>query len=83
MKAIGKTKGSALMLVVISALFLIILTGAAYTYLRSSGDTQRWSRDRIQVKLTAESGANLAVHMIMGGEDIPQGKEPEWFLRTA
>ncbi len=80
MKAIGKTKGSALMLVIISALFLIILTGAAYTYLRSSGDTQRWSRDRIQVKLTAESGANLAVHMIMGGEDIPQGKEPEWFL---
>ena len=80
MKAAGRKKGSALMLVIISALFLIILTGAAYTYLRSSGDTQRWSRDRIQVKLTAESGANLAVHMIMGGEDIPQGKVPEWFL---
>jgi hypothetical protein len=80
MKAIGTNKGSALMLVIISALFLIILTGAAYTYLRSSGETQRWSRDRIQVKLTAESGANLAVHMIMGGEDIPQGTDPEWFL---
>jgi len=80
MKAIGRKRGSALMLVVISALFLIILTGAAYTYLRSSGDTQLWTRDRIQVKLTAESGANLAVHMIMGGSDIPQGKVPEWFL---
>ncbi len=68
------------MLVVISALFLIILTGAAYTYLRSSGRTQLWSRDRIQVKLTAESGVNLAVHMIMGGADIPQGDDPEWFL---
>ncbi len=72
--------GSALMLVVISSLILIILTGAAYTYMRSSGRTQAWTRDRIQVKLTAESGANLAVHMILGGADIPQGKDPQWFL---
>lgn len=82
MKRMKATRGSALMLVVVSALFLIILTGAAYTYLRSSGDTQQWTRERIQAKLTAESGANLAIHMILGGASIPHGIHPQWFLGT-
>ncbi len=80
MKRKHLSRGSALMLVVIAALLLIVLTGAAYTYIKSSGSTYQWSRERIQAKLTAESGAHLAIHMILGGADIPQGKLPEWFL---
>jgi hypothetical protein len=80
MRTTHRSRGSALALVVISALVLIILTGAAYTYLRSSGRSQTWARERIQVRLTAESGVNLAIHMIMGGADVPQGTEPQWFL---
>lgn len=80
MRRTGSARGSALMLVVIASLVMIVLTGAAYTYLRSSGSTYQWSRERIQAKLTAESGAHLAIHMILGGADIPQGLDPEWFL---
>ncbi len=68
------------MLVVIASLLLIALTGAAYTYMRSSGSTYQWTKEQIQAKLTAESGAHLAIHMILGGADIPQGTSPEWFL---
>ncbi|MFO7626387.1 MAG: hypothetical protein R6V62_03935 [Candidatus Fermentibacteraceae bacterium] len=80
MKRTRKTAGSALILVMISGIFLIILVGAAYTYFKTSGDTQAWAVEKIQARYAAESGANLAVHMIMGGADVPQGGEPDWFM---
>jgi hypothetical protein len=46
-------------------------------------DSQMWARERIQARYTAEAGANLAVHMIMGGEDVPQGDSARIFLPEA
>ena len=68
-------RGSALILVMIAAVVLIILVGAVYTLFESSVRLQLWAKERIQARFTAEAGANLAVYMIMGGADVPQGAE--------
>lgn len=78
----AKNRGSALILVVIAALFLIILTGAAYEYVKNSVSTQIWTRDRIQAKLSAEAGVNLATHMLIGGASLPVGTAPQIVLGT-
>jgi len=69
-------KGSALVLVMISAVVLIILTGAVYMLFESNIKSQLWAKERIQARFSAEAGANLAVYMIMGGADVPQGDDP-------
>lgn len=81
MTGTGK-RGSALVLVVVAAGFLLILTGAAYRYLRTSVDTQMWTRERIQAKLTAEAGVNLATHMLVAGASLPTGDDAQVLLGT-
>ncbi len=73
-------RGSALVLVMISAVVLTILVGAVYILFESNVRSQQWARERIQARFTAEAGANLAIYMIMGGADVPQGTEPVRFL---
>ncbi len=75
----GET-GAALALVVIFGLVLSILAGAVYTLFQSNVSSYTYVRDRIQARYSAEAGVNLAVHMIMGGADIPQGILPIQFL---
>ena len=75
-------KGSALVLVVVASIFLIILTGAAYTYFSNNVDTQIWARDRIQARLSAEAGVNLATHMLIAGEALPVNTDPQDFIGT-
>jgi Tfp pilus assembly protein PilX len=75
MKTANK-RGAALMLVVIASIFLIILTAAAYRYFMTNVDTQIWARDRIQAKLSAEAGLNLATHMLVAGASLPTSGTP-------
>lgn len=70
------------MLVLISSVFLIILTGAAYQYFKNSVDTQIWTADRIQAKLSAEAALNLATHMVVAGASLPQPGAPIPVLGT-
>lgn len=70
------SRGSALVLVLVSAIVLSILVGALFVLFKSNVDTQRWTKERIQARFTAEAGLNMAVHMIMGGADVPQGDDP-------
>lgn len=81
MKTINR-KGSALVLVIIASMFLIILTAGAYRYFQTNVDTQIWTRDRIQAKLTAEAGVNLATHMLIAGAALPTDSTPQPFLGT-
>ncbi len=73
-------KGSALILVMLSAIVLSILVGALYTLFQSNASTQEWAKERIQARFTAEAGTNMAIHMIMEGADVPQGPDPIQFL---
>jgi hypothetical protein len=75
-------RGSSLVLVLIAATFLIILTGALYTYLKSNVDTQIWTRDMIQAKFSAEAGLNLATHMLVVGAELPSMFTPQPILGT-
>lgn len=77
------SKGSALVLVMVSAIVLSILVAALYTLFQMNVRSQAWAKERIQARATAEAGLNLAVHMIMGGADVPQGWEPLQFLPSA
>ncbi len=76
----SRRTGAALALVVLFGLVLSILAGAVYTLFQMNVKSHSYNRDRIQARYTAEAGVNLAVHMIMGGADIPQGTLPEQFL---
>jgi len=73
-------KGSALVLVLITSVVFTILIGALFMLFKMNTESQMWARDRIQARYTAEAGASLAVHMIMGGEDVPQGDSARIFL---
>ena len=75
-------RGAALVLVVVASIFLIILTGAAYTYFKNSVSTQLWTRERIQAKLSAEAGVNLGIHKLVAGAALPTSLEPEPILGT-
>ena len=75
-------RGSALILVLIASLFLIILTAGAFRYFQTSVDSQIWTRDRIQAKLSAEAGVNLATHYLMGGASLPTDSTPAPILGT-
>ncbi|PIE52396.1 hypothetical protein CSA37_06290 [Candidatus Fermentibacteria bacterium] len=75
-------QGSALMLVVIAAIFLIILTGALYTYLKYNTESHIWTRDRMQSRYTAEAGIHLATHMVVAGASLPTASSPEDILGT-
>ncbi|MBN2586428.1 MAG: pilus assembly PilX N-terminal domain-containing protein [Candidatus Fermentibacteraceae bacterium] len=79
MRKIGD-KGSALILVMVSAIVLSILVAALFTLFQANVRTQSWAKERIQARFTAEAGMRMAVHMIMGGADVPQGDEPIQFL---
>jgi len=70
------------MLVVIAAIFLIILTGAAYQYFKMSADTQIWTKEKIQASLTAQAGVNLATHMLVAGASLPTDTLPVPILGT-
>ncbi|MCD6587100.1 MAG: hypothetical protein J7K88_00960, partial [Candidatus Fermentibacteraceae bacterium] len=74
--------GSALVLVLVASVFLIILTAGAYQYFKMNADTQIWAKDRIQAKLTAEAGINLATHMLVSGASLPPGTAPQDILGT-
>ncbi|MCK4505187.1 MAG: hypothetical protein KAW14_06195 [Candidatus Aegiribacteria sp.] len=76
----NERRGSALVLVLISAVVLTILVGAVYMLFESNISSQKWAKEQIQSRFTAEAGANLSVYMIMGGADVPQGKDPIRFL---
>ena len=41
-----------------------------------------WTRDRIQAKLSAEAGVNLATHMLVAGAELPVGIAPTPILGT-
>lgn len=75
-------KGSALVLVLVASMFLIILTAGAYRYFQTNVDTQIWTRDRIQAKLSAEAGVNLATHMLIAGASLPSDSTPQPILGT-
>lgn len=75
-------KGSALVLVLVASLFLIILTAGAFRYFQTNVYTQIWTRDRIQAKLSAEAGANLATHMLIAGASLPTDLGPAPILGT-
>ena len=75
-----RDRGSALILVVVSAVVLSILVAALYTLFRANTRSQEWAKERIQARFTAEAGLNMAVHMIMEGADVPQGKLPTQML---
>ncbi len=77
---INERRGSALVLVMISAVVLTILVGAVYMLFDANIRSQKWTKEKIQSRFTAEAGANLSVYMIMGGEDVPQGQHPIRFL---
>jgi hypothetical protein len=79
MRKIGN-RGSALILVMVSAIVLSILVAAVYTLFQANTRSQAWAKERIQARFTAESGMNLAIHMIMEGADVPQGDDPIQFL---
>lgn len=70
------------MLVVISSMFLIVLTGALYTYVKTNADSQTWSRERIQARLTAEAGVNLATNIVVAGAALPVAGAPTPILGT-
>ncbi len=74
--------GSALVLVLVASMFLIILTAGAFRYFQTNVDTQIWTRDRIQAKLSAEAGVNLATHMLVAGAATPATTTPEAILGT-
>lgn len=76
----NRTRGSALVLVMVGAVVLTMLVGALYILFESNVKTQLWTREQIQARFTAEAGARMAVYMIMGGADVPQGTEPVRFL---
>jgi len=76
----GRKRGAALALVVIFGLVLSILAAAVFTLFQSNVRSHTYVRDRIQARYSAEAGVNLAVHMLMGGADIPQGIMPIQFL---
>ncbi len=73
-------KGSALILVMVSAIVLSILVGALYTLFQSNASTQEWVKERIQARFTAEAGMSMSIYMIMEGADVPQGDDPIQFL---
>ncbi|MCD4709046.1 MAG: hypothetical protein K8S62_15055 [Candidatus Sabulitectum sp.] len=75
-------RGSALVLVLISSIFLIILTAGAYQYFKGNADTQLWTRERMQAKLSAEAGLNLATHMLVAGATLPTDTIPQDILGT-
>jgi hypothetical protein len=79
MRQNGK-RGSALVLVLVSSIILGILAGALFVLFKSNIGSHAWNRERIQARCTAEAGANLAVHMIMEGADVPQGTAPVQLL---
>ncbi len=64
----------------VSAIVLSILVGALYTLFQANASTQEWTMERIQARFTAESGTNMAIHMIMEGTDVPEGDDPIQFL---
>jgi hypothetical protein len=73
-------RGSALALVVLFGLVLSVLATAVYMLFKSNAESYRWNYNKLQARYSAEAGANLSVHMIMGGADVPQGTEPLQFL---
>lgn len=75
-------RGSALVLVLIASMFLIILTAGAFRYFQTNVHTQIWTRERIQAKLSAEAGLNLATHMLTAGASLPTDTMPQDFLGT-
>lgn len=75
-------RGSALVLVLVASIFLIILTAGAFRYFQTNVDTQIWARDRVQAKLSAEAGINLATHMLIAGAALPAGVTTTPFLGT-
>lgn len=75
-------KGSALVLVLTASVFLIILTAGAFRYFQTNAATQIWTKERIQAKLSAEAGVNLATHMLIAGAALPTTLDPEPFLGT-
>lgn len=75
-------RGSALALVLIASMFLIILTAGAFRYFQTNVDTQIFTQDRIQAKLSAEAGVNLATHMLIAGASLPSDSLPQPILGT-
>lgn len=75
-------RGSALVLVLIASMFLIILTAGAFRYFQTNVSTHIWTRERIQAKLSAEAGVNLATHMLIAGASLPVDSFPGDFLGT-
>lgn len=75
--------GSALILVMVSAVVLSILVGALYTLFQANARSQSFIVEQIQSRFTAEAGLHMAVHMIMEGADVPQGDDPIKFLPEA
>lgn len=75
-----RNTGSALILVMVSAVVLSILVGALFTLFQANTRSQSWAKERIQARMTAEAGMNMAVHMIMEGADVPQGDSARKFL---
>ncbi|MBD3369211.1 hypothetical protein GF402_02480 [Candidatus Fermentibacteria bacterium] len=73
-------RGSALALVVLFGLVLSVLATAVYMLFKSNAASYRWNYNKLQARYTAEAGANLSVHMIMGGSDVPQGDDAIRFL---
>ncbi|GEM_PF-465579 len=79
LKTRGK-RGSALVLVMVSAVVFSIMVAALYTLFRANTETQAWAKEKIQARFTAEAGVNMAVYMILEGADVPQGHMPIKFI---
>jgi len=73
-------RGSALVMAAITMTVLMILVGALFMMFQMNVASYLWTEEELQAMYTAEAGANLAGYMIVGGEDVPQGKLPVQFL---
>ncbi|MBN1434541.1 hypothetical protein JW921_07260 [Candidatus Fermentibacterales bacterium] len=76
----GGRRGSALALVVLFAFGMSILAAAIYTLFRINMTSFIYDRDKMQARYTSEAGANLAMHMILGGASVPGDTMPEYFM---
>ena len=73
-------KGSALVLAILTMMVLMILVGALFLLFNMNIKSYQWEEEELKAMYTAESGANLATYMIVGGSDVPQDTLTMQFL---
>ncbi len=73
-------RGSALVVAVLAMMVLSLLAAALYAVFQMNLASYEFQREELQAIYSAEAGANLAVYMVVGGADMPQGDRAMRFL---